>query len=158
MSSHAATADWRWIAEKPQLVKEIERPKTAEPSKYRQYAAIANSLAVGVDQHWDSLDERIRHGLRVFAACTLEPQHAVSGWAVLQSRVSMTIAFYKDREAVTEYLTAIARARRAILGSIERENSDFQKVLISAVTDVTNGSTGRSTMTAGEASDFIRSI
>jgi len=156
--SMTATADWRLIADKPELVRQIERPTTAEPSKYRQYAALANSLAVAVDQDWAGLDERIRHALRIIASCTMEPHRVISQWEMFRSRVTLTVAFNKDREAVLEWSEALKRARSAVLSAIERENEDYTRSLTMAINEATSGATERPTMTAREASDFIRSL
>jgi hypothetical protein len=152
-----ATTDWRWIAERPEIVSEMERPKTVEPSKYRLYTKIANTVALGVVTHWDDLDERVRHALRLLVVGTFEPHKIASKWVRLASNVQVFAAFVRDREAVSEYTTALRRARQAVMTAVERENERYQGALSSALAEATEG-TRRSEMTAREASAFIRTL
>jgi hypothetical protein len=156
--SMTATADWRWIAEKPELVEEAARPKTVRASKYRLYTQVANAVTKVVEQHWGDMDERFRHLLRVTVACTLEPSGVFTKWEVFVSAAQVATAFVLDREAVSEYVSAIALARRTVLNAIERESADYQAILGSAIAEVTSGTTGRSTMTAREASELTRTL
>ncbi len=156
--SMTATADWRWIADRPELVKEIEQPKTARPSKYRFYAQVLHVLTHAVEQHWNEMDERFRHLLRVFVACTFEPKGVFTKWDMLLSSSSVLVAFVVDREAVGQYIAAASVARKAVLTAIERESPEYQGTLAAAIAEVTKGTTGRSTMTAREASELTRSL
>jgi hypothetical protein len=157
--STTMTADWRWIAERPELIRETVRPKTVRPSKYRLYAQVASAVTLVVNQHWNDIDERFRHLLRVTVACTLaEPSSVVSKWEMFVSAGQVLCAFLLDREAVSEYVSAITAARKAVMNAIERESEEYHAVLNSAIAEVTSGTTGRSTMTAREASELTRSL
>ena len=156
--SNTVAVDWQLIVDKPSIVRQIERPTTAKPSKYRQYAQIANALANHVDQHWDNLDESIRHALRVTVSCTLEPNRVFSQLEVFSSTAAMMVAFLMDREAVLEWSSAVKRARASVLNAMERENEEYGRILSSALSEVTNRDPKSPTMTAQEASAFIRSL
>jgi len=147
--SISATADWRRIAQEPALVRELERPTTAQPSKYRLYA---------IERHWDDMDERYRHLLRVSLACTLEPQHVFSPWEKFVSNAKMSTARLLDRDAVNEYLTAIHAVRKAVTRAVEGESEGYHETLRAAIAEVTNGTASRPSMTAREASELVRAL
>jgi hypothetical protein len=156
--SISATADWRRIAQEPALVRELERPTTAQPSKYRLYAKLAESLQYAIERHWDDMDERYRHLLRVSLACTLEPQHVFSPWEKFVSNAKMSTARLLDRDAVNEYLTAIHAVRKAVTRAVEGESEGYHETLRAAIAEVTNGTASRPSMTAREASELVRAL
>lgn len=150
--------NWQMIIDKPSIIRKIKQPTTTKPSKYRQYAKIANELANHVNKYWDNFDESIRHNLRVAVSYTLEPNKIFSQLSMFCSNATMMVVFLMDREAVLEWSIAVRRMQASVLNSIERENQEYKRILSSTLSEITNHDSKSITMTAKEASAFVRSI
>ncbi len=156
MNTLATPVDLKRLADEPEEIERIGRPTTANPSVYFAYAKLAEYVADAAENRWDQTDERIRHAARLLAGLTFN-RPKWWDWRYLRSVLSLSRAYRQDPDAVAAYLNQVRRARNSVLEAIERENPDYQQAVTEALREAVSLEK-RESMTAGQASEWIRSI
>ena len=151
----SATLDWqRELANEPETIEQMTRPRTSEPSAYWTFAKIADAVAESIELRWPELDPPVREAAALMVEMTFQKPPL---FEFMKRTFYVAWAYRKDPEAVSSYFGSMQRARSAILRAIEREHSDYDATLCNAIEEAVSGG-DRPRMTAAEASARLRSL
>lgn len=124
----------------PQALHQFSRPRTVRTSRLRVAAQQAHQIAYVVETRWTELPANLRDPLTTLVYDIIESPRGPRGVArkIAGSVILATIALRGETDILYEYLAAVRRLVNAVLGSIERDSTEYRQRLNEAVNEGTD--------------------